>query len=167
MKTQKELLADVQNRAFNANCTVTVRKNSYGEYELRVRLDGKPRNHYFADSFSDACDTANLILAGVEKEQAKVEAKAQAEYDRELQTALDTVNLMLSYVGCLAEIDAQGTVTMYSPRTGRHSLNMRRGTRPVSDLLVHAMGFAEQQTHAPRGEYTDPIVQRESEQLRG
>jgi hypothetical protein len=159
MATQKQIVADVRAFAQGLGCTCTVRKNGYGEYEARVKHlgDRDYALHYFTDDFTDAVDTANFTLNAIEREQRREregqrkQAEARrAQYAQDLQTAVDQVQTILGLVGCRVErgteIDSLNIVTMYSPKTGTHSLNMTFGVRPVSDLIAHAVGFADQQT---------------------
>lgn len=71
---------------------------------------------------------------------------AQAVYGRELDKAVRECRRILSHVGCT--VTKRGCyVSFNSSRTGSHTLNMSYGVRRVSDLTIHAQGFAEQQTH--------------------
>lgn len=150
MATQKSILSNLQDVAADLGQVVSIRKNTYGEYEVRTRGVAQPRTEasvYFAADFTDAVETVQTILARVQKAQAAEGRRREREYARDLQAALDVAQTLLNVVGCRIECDPLGCVTMYSPKTGQHSLNMQLGNRPVSDLLHHVAGFAEQQTH--------------------
>lgn len=147
--TQKTQLAGLRNLAADLGAVLTIRKNSYGEYEARIRMNGSREYvmHYFGDSFEDAGQTALVALNKIMAEQRAEGVRRQREYAQALDVAIGQAQVILNLVGCRIEIDPMGLVTMYSPRTGSHSLNMTLGVRPVSDLLHHVCGFAEQQTH--------------------
>jgi len=68
-------------------------------------------------------------------------------YEAELDCAVRRVRKALFDVGCRL-VKTGPTVTLLSPKTGGETLNMKRGVRPVSDLLIHAEGFIEQQPNA-------------------
>jgi len=71
-------------------------------------------------------------------------------YQNELDCAVRKARKILALVGCT--VRKKGCyVTLCSPRTGEHTLNMTLGVRPVSDLMAHVAGFAEMQTHVPHG----------------
>lgn len=147
--TQKERIAELRDFAADLGALLTIRKNMYGEYETRIRMSGSRAYvlNYLADSFEDALSTANTQLTAIRDAQRYEGERRKAQHYRDLDAALKVVQTMLNLVGCRVEIDPLDTVTMYSPRTGSHSLNMTFGVRPVSDLFAHACGFAEQQTH--------------------
>lgn len=153
MTTQKQSLAALRSQAQDLGAIVSIRKNNYGEYDTRIRMNGNRAYvlSYLASEWHDAWATAKLNLDRIEREQRAEGVRRENEYAAQLQTALDQVQTILSFVGCRVEIDAQDTVTMRSPKTGSHSLSMRLGVRPVSDLIAHACGFAEQQTHVRAG----------------
>jgi hypothetical protein len=147
MATQKQTIAELQDKAYTLGCKVSIRKNSYGEYELRMRGRNLAPFLYAAGDFKDAVDTAQYALADVAKANDKEERDLDREYERELTIAVNTAQTMLNLVGCWIDREADtNTIVLHSPKTGNHSLNMTRGVRPVSDLLLHACGFAEQQT---------------------
>ena len=79
---------------------------------------------------------------------------SQVQYENDLDCAVRKVRKLLKAVGCKVEKDG-AYVRLVSPRTGCHSLNMSLGVRPVSDLLIHAQGFAEQQTHTSAVRFSD------------
>jgi len=146
--TQKQTIQKLQTVAYKLDLTVSIRKNSYGEYESRVREYGTRRIllDYFADTFEDAVQTISSVLADAQKEEQAYEQEQDRAYQMELQSTLHNFASLFSRVGCtLMMLDH--TVRMISPRTGTHTLNMTRGVRPVSDLVAHACGFIEQQTH--------------------
>lgn len=160
MATQKQILSVIREDAQGLGALVTVRKNLYGEYEARVRMNGE-RDYvlsYFADDFEDAVQTVLDTLGKIEARQRAEGDRRVKAYAAELQTAIDHAQAILNLVGCRLEVDAQDTVTFYSPKTGSHSLAMRFGVRPVSDLLIHAIGFAEQQTHVKLHHYSKCLL---------
>ena len=147
MATQKTILSVIREYAQDLGALVTVRKNLYGEYEARVRMNGA-RDYvlsYFASDFEDAVQTVRYTLDKIEAKQRAEGDRRVKQYAEELALAIDQAQVILSLVGCNLGVDAQDTVTFYSPKTGNHSLNMRLGVRPVSDLLTHAVGFAQNQ----------------------
>ncbi len=69
---------------------------------------------------------------------------AEMDYQMALDSAVRSARKVLAAAGCT--LRKQGCyVSLVSPRTGTHTLNMTRGVRPVSDLLTHVHGFAENQ----------------------
>jgi hypothetical protein len=69
-------------------------------------------------------------------------------YEAELDCYVRKARKVLACVGCTVE--KRGPyVTLISPRTGSHTLNMKRGVRPVTDLMAHVAGFAEQNASTP------------------
>ena len=150
MTTQKQILSVVREYAQDLGALVTVRKNLYGEYEARIRMNGDYVLSHFSDEFEDAVQTVRYTLDKIEAQQRAEGDRRVAQYAQELQTAIDHAQAILNLVGCRLEVDVQDTVTFYSPSTGSHSLAMRFGVRPVSDLLVHAVGFAQNQTRPQR-----------------
>lgn len=147
--TQKTQLQALRCLAADLGAILTIRKNSYGEYEARIRMNGSREYvmHYFGDSFEDAGQTALDVLNKIKAEQRAEGVRRQKEYKAALDVALAQAASILALVGCTVQINSDSVVTFFSPRTGSHSLNMTLGVRPVSDLLAHACGFAEQQTH--------------------
>lgn len=148
MATQKQTIYRLQATAQEQDARVSIRKNSYGEYEVRMRGRSLAPFLHFADSFEDAVATAEFNLTRAAERIAEEERALEAEYQRDLEAAAYNVGSLLATVGCRLEIDPLGMVTMYSPKTGRHSLNMTRGVRPITDLYAHGIGFAEAQTRA-------------------
>lgn len=151
--TQKTQLAGLRNLAADLGAVLTIRKNSYGEYEARIRMNGSREYvmHYFGDSFEDAGQTALDVLNKIKAEQRAEGVRRQEQYRKDLDVAIGHAQSILNLVGCRIDVspstDGADVVTMISPRTGTHSLNMKLGVRPVSDLLHHVCGFAEMQTH--------------------
>lgn len=148
MATQKQMLAQVALDACKLGATVNVRKNSYGEYETRVRRNGKTVGGvYHAGSFVDGVETAKLVIRNLKAEEERQEREADKAYERELLQAISVIRGLLQTVNCTISRNDSGDVCLYSPKTGEHHLYMRRGVRPVSDLYAHGCGFAEMQTH--------------------
>lgn len=148
--TQKEMLATVRDYAADLGFKATIRREPIsGQFIARLIPEGNRNDAeiYAADSFAQAVEILNGELVQIEVEQRREGNRRAKAYAEELQTALDQAQTILALVGCRLEVDAQDTVTMYSPKTGSHSLSMRLGVRPVSDLMAHVCGFAEQQTH--------------------
>jgi hypothetical protein len=146
--TQKQTIAVLKAQAAKLFLTVAIRKNSYGEYEARVRREGvrEPLLNYFTDAFDDAVGTVKVNLARAQEFADAQERKLDAEYEQALAETVRQFNsLFLSY-GCrISRFNEY--VNLWSPKTGSHNLTMRRGVRPVSDLVAHACGFIEAQTH--------------------
>lgn len=153
MATQKELLADLRSFAADLGAIVTIRKNAHGEYEARVRMNGSAAYvlEYFASDWLDAEETVLFTLNRIKDEQRAEGERRKAQHYADLDVAFGVINTMLSLVHCTVEMsrytDGRVTVTMRSPKTGTHTLDMTFGNRPVTDLYAHACGFAEQQTH--------------------
>lgn len=79
-------------------------------------------------------------------------------YEAELDCHVRKVRKMLAGVGC--KVHKYGHyVTLVSPLTGQHTLNMTPGVRPIGDLMIHAKGFAELQ--AGRGKAMNLYVNNE------
>jgi len=74
-------------------------------------------------------------------------------YEAELDCSVRKARKILAACGCTVKKDGP-FVTLFSPTTGGHTLNMARGVRPVSDLMAHVTGFAENQAGVP-----DQIIQ--------
>lgn len=145
--TQKQTLANLKTQAAHLNMDVTIRKNSYGEYEVRVKRFGTRANDvYFSDSFEDAVATAQVNLDGIREAQEQEMRNLDAAYERSLRDTIWQFEGLFQRFGCRITRHNE-YVNLWSPKTGSHNLTMRRGVRPVSDLVAHACGFIEQQTH--------------------
>jgi hypothetical protein len=145
--TQREHLAILRDYALDLGAVANVRKNSYGEYEARVKMNGEREPYVaFESTFSDAYDTVKAMLDEIAKRQRAEGERREREYQHELDKAYEQARTIMGFVNCTVTRDGE-TVTFHSPKTGSHSLCMALGVRPVSDLIAHACGFAEQQTH--------------------
>jgi hypothetical protein len=153
--TQKQILQSLRDYAYDLGAVVSIRKNLREQYEGRVRLNGA-RDYYVTFTgytFSLVHNVLHSHLERLEERQHAEGVKRQREYDRALATAIDQARTILGLVGCemivASEQDGDGItiVTLKSPKTGTHALNMSLGVRPVSDLMAHVVGFAEQQSY--------------------
>lgn len=72
------------------------------------------------------------------------QAAQEATYRVALERAIADAAPMMARVGCRLEVDG-AHVALVSPRTGRHTLHMALGVRPVADLAAHVEGFVEAQ----------------------
>jgi hypothetical protein len=71
----------------------------------------------------------------------------EAGYQHHLNCEVRKARKLLAAVGC--KLHKSGPyVSLESPDTGSHTLNMSLGVRPVTDLMVHVAGFCSQQPNA-------------------
>ena len=144
--TQKQILAALRDYAYDLGAVVSIRKNLREQYEGRVRLNGA-RDYfvtYAGGTFALVHNVLHSHLERLQELQYAEGVKRGREYEAQLQTAVEQGAAILALVGCRLWRE-EDTVCLSSPKTGTHSLYMKLGVRPVSDLLAHVVGFAEQQ----------------------
>jgi hypothetical protein len=147
MATQRQLLSDLREFAQDLGAVATVRKNLYGEYEARVRMNGE-RDYvlsYFANDFLDAEETVLYTLNRIRDEQRAEGERRRIQHACELDQMIDHAQAILNLAGCRLERGPMDEVVFFSPKTGTHSLNMAFGVRSPQDVLIHAIGFAQNQ----------------------
>ena len=83
MMTQKQMLANLRDYAADLGALVSIRKNIYGEYDTRIRMNGARVYvmSYLADSFEDAVGTARFELNRIENDQRAEEHRKHPSGD--------------------------------------------------------------------------------------
>ncbi len=156
MTTQKQTLEALTSAAVSVGYTISIRKNAHGEYEARLkRLGERFASVYFANSFKDAAETLRITLEHLGHEARRMyeilKQEQRRRKARDVADAIFNLKALFKTFDCTIHVDGDGVVTMSSPKTGPHTLNMN--CRPVTDLYAHGMGFAEQQTHGRNPDY--------------
>jgi hypothetical protein len=146
--TQKQMLAAVKDYAADLGHKATVRKEANGDYVARLVANGSRFDGMIipCSSFADACESLTIQLENIADEQYRIGLERAREHDKALAEIVRNFAGLFSSLG-LTLFMRDHVVTMHSPKTGNHSLDMTFGNRPVSDLIPHLCGFVEAQSH--------------------
>lgn len=146
--TQKQMESGLKVWAYDLGRKASIRRNAHGEYETRISVWGKRNDTitFISPSFDEAHLAGEEELERIEDAQRAEGERRKLEHEKTLATVMSNFGPLFSSLN-LTLFMRDHVVTMISPKTGTHLLNMAFGVRPISDLVPHLCGFIEAQTH--------------------